>query len=687
MMNPAEKDHTDADHAVSRRSIMSMQNPFPALYRFNALTLLTLFAALCVAPSAPAQTAQLTEQLGRTVLYEDIAVSPDGKWVAWVQTTAATSAKAAYISSTAEGSRAQKIDIGTAGERFDTDPGWSPDSKALVFFSAPGETNQTQLWTVNADCSNPQKRTALNGYAARPRWSHDGKRIAFLYIEGAGGGGPLQAAPAMTGVIDTDIHNQRIAVLDTVSGTVSQVSPANLHIYDYDWSPDDRNFVTTAAPGPGDNNWWIAQVHVIDGQTGKAKSIYKPSLQVAIPRWSPDGKSIAFIEGLMSDEGFHGGDLITMSAEGQGVVDRTTARKASISSLFWTEPGKILFTETVGGGSAISELSVGDNSVQNLWKGAEGIRAFGNYPNFSMSPDGRFVAAARSSFEQAPEAWAGPIGQWHRLTHNNSAEVPAWGKIENLDYTNEGMSVQAWLLPPKEVEAGKRYPMVVIIHGGPSSATVPAWPARFAYSTILAAQGYYVLMPNPRGSYGQGESFTQANVKDLGGGDLRDVLAGVDAALARYPIDPNRLGVAGWSYGGYMTMWTVTQTKRFRAAMAGAGIANWQSYYGQNLIDQWMIPFFGASVYDDPAAYEKSSPIHFIKNVTTPTLVIVGERDAECPAVQSFEFWHALKTLGVPTELIVYAGEGHHFMKPANRIDMQDHTVAWFNKYLKVSAP
>jgi len=190
-------------------------------------------------------------------------------------------------------------------------------------------------------------------------------------------------------------------------------------------------------------------------------------------------------------------------------------------------------------------------------------------------------------------------------------------------------------------------------------------------------------MPNPRGSYGQGEEFTRANVKDFGAGDLRDILAGVDAAIKKYPVDPARLGVTGWSYGGYMTMWTVTQTNRFRGAVAGAGVGNWQSYYGQNLIDQWMIPFFGASVYDDPAVYEKSSPIHYIKKVKTPTLVIVGERDAECPSSQSYEFWHALKTLGVPTQLIVYPGEGHLFIKPANQADRMDQTVAWFDKYLK----
>jgi dipeptidyl aminopeptidase/acylaminoacyl peptidase len=229
--------------------------------------------------------------------------------------------------------------------------------------------------------------------------------------------------------------------------------------------------------------------------------------------------------------------------------------------------------------------------------------------------------------------------------------------------------------------------MVVLIHGGPSSAATPDWPAGFGMSraiiAALSSRGYYVLMPNPRGSYGQGEEFTRANVKDFGRGDLRDVLAGIDAAIKKHPIDPMRLGVTGWSYGGYMTMWTVTQTNRFHAAVAGAGIANWQSYYGQNLIGQWMIPFFGASVYDDPAVYEKSSPIRFIKNVKTPTLVVVGERDAECPASQSYEFWHALKTLGVPTQLIIYPGEGHLFLDPKHQAGRLDQTVGWFDRYLK----
>ena len=643
----------------------------------------------CLFPmTLTAQTMQqLTEQLGKTVLYGDVALSPDGTHVAWVQSTAAATSKQTYVREIAGDAPATLVKIPISSERIDSDPAWAPDSKTLAVFSSADKGEQRQLWSVNADGSESKKLTSLNGYAARPRWSHNGKQIAFLYIEGAGGGGPLMAAPTTTGVIDTAIHNQRIAILDVSSGQVRQVSPENLHVYDFDWSPDDKMFIATAAPGPGDNNWWIAQIYTIDIAKGNATSIYKPSLQVAVPRWSPDGKSIAFIEGLMSDEGFHGGDLFTISADGRDLTNRTRDRKSSVSSLFWLTSDRILFTEIVGGGGAISELTPANNSVRTIWKGAEALHAFGNFPDFALSKDGKFAAAERSTFDIPPEIWVGPIGEWRQLTNNNSALSATWGKSESLEWANEGFNIQGWLLSPAKIESGRKYPLVVLIHGGPSSAVTPDWPAGFGMSraiiAALSSRGYYVLMPNPRGSYGQGEEFTRANVKDFGYGDLRDILAGIDTATKKYPIDPARLGVTGWSYGGYMTMWTVTQTNRFHAAVAGAGIANWQSYYGQNLIGQWMIPFFGASVYDDPAVYEKSSPIHFIKNAKTPTLVIVGERDAECPAAQSYEFWHALKTLGVPTKLIVYPGQGHMFIEPKHQVDRLDQTVAWFDKYLK----
>src|SRR5881392_1300259 len=414
---------------------------------------------------------QLTEQLGKTVLCGDVALSPDGANLAWVQSTAATTSKQTYTRETSGNAPAKLVKLPITGERTDFDLAWSPDSKTLAFFSSAGERDQRQLWTVKSDASDAKKITKLNGYAARPRWSHDGKQIAFLYIEGAGGGGPLMAAPTTTGVIDTAIHNQRIAVLDISNGQLREVSPPDLHIYDYEWSPDDKMFVATAAPGPGDNNWWVAQIYTIDTAKGNATSIYKPWFQIAVPRWSPDGKSIAFIQGLMSDEGFHGGDLFTMTVDGRDVVNRTRSRKTSINSFFWQTPDRILLIEYAGGGSAISELSLADNSVRTIWTGPEGVHAFGNFPDFSLSANGKVAAAKLSRYNSPPEVFAGPLGEWRYLTNNNADLHSSWGKAESIEWTNEGLNIQAWIVPPVNVVSGKKYPMIVLIHGGPSSVT------------------------------------------------------------------------------------------------------------------------------------------------------------------------------------------------------------------------
>jgi len=276
------------------------------------------------------------------------------------------------------------------------------------------------------------------------------------------------------------------------------------------------------------------------------------------------------------------------------------------------------------------------------------------------------------------EVWAGDFRDPKQLTHLGDNVQHAGGKTESLEWDNEGFHIQGWLTLPTGYDPAKKYPLIVSVHGGPSSEVGASF--RGGQDAIFSQLGYFVLQPNPRGSYGQGEAFTQANRKDFGYGDLRDILKGVDTAEARYPIDGKRVGITGWSYGGFMTMFAITQTHRFRAAVAGAGISNWQSYYGENSIDQWMVPFFGASVYDDPSVYAKSSAINYVKNVTTPTLIIVGDRDGECPAPQSYELWHALRARGLKTQLVIYPNEGHHFSSAIHLKDRTERTIAWFEE-------
>jgi dipeptidyl aminopeptidase/acylaminoacyl peptidase len=471
---------------------------------------------------------------------------------------------------------------------------------------------------------------------------------------------------------------QRIAVLGA-DGRLRFASPADLFIYEYAWKPNGRGFVATGAYGNGDDNWWVAKLYAVDTASRNAVAIYAPPLQIDAPSISPDGKTVAFISGLMSDFGSVGGDIYTIPIAGGIATDITPDIAVSPNAISWAgRSDRLVFTALAGDAAAIDSVDVASKHVTTLWSAPESISGDQNL-RVSLARDGVTSAVVAQTYERPPEIYAGALGAWKPVTHANDG-VPANTRAQSVAWTNEGYHVQGWLLAPLRSTPG-RHPMIVEIHGGPSAASTPTFLGRGTAKQLLD-RGYYLFYPNPRGSYGQGERFTAANVKDFGYGDLRDILSGVDAAEKVAPIDDARLGIGGFSYGGYMTMWAVTQTNRFKAAAAGAGVANWLSYYGENGIDQWMIPFFGASVYDDPAVYARSAPITFIKNVRTPTFIFVGERDVECPMPQSQEFWHALDTLGVPTSFVVYAGEGHGIRQPAHRKDITKRTVEWYDRYL-----
>jgi dipeptidyl aminopeptidase/acylaminoacyl peptidase len=623
--------------------------------------------------------------------FEQTAISPDGRKVAWVETLvgkdgAPDGNTAIYVADSEASAPPKHLSAAILNAtRAEGSVAWSRDSKQLAFLSDAVKPGQLQLYVVAAAGGLAKKLTNVKGLLAAPSWSPDGKTIAVLFTENATrAAGPLVAETPETGEIKDAFFEQRLALVDVSTGELRQISPADVYVYEYDWAPDGTRFAVTAAHGNGDNNWWIAELYTLDaGVLGLMKPLYKPSLQIARPVFSPDGQKIAFIEGLMSDEDSVGGDVFTISSGGGQAQNAAPEMKASASWLAWTPEGKILFGEFIGGDAGLSTVDPSNGRIELLFQD-EGELSAGLWgTNISVAGDGKTAAAVRNAFGTPPEVWVGPIGHWKQLTHRNDAVKPAWGEARSIHWKSDGYDVQGWLLFPKDFDPAKKYPMVVSVHGGPGGAVQSAWPDSWDFSTALAGAGYFVLHPNPRGSFGQGEAFTRANVRDFGYGDFRDVMAGVDEALRVAPIDPNRLGLTGWSYGGYMTMWGVTQTNRFKAAMAGAGIANYQSYYGENKIDQWMIPFFGKSVYDDPDVYAKSSPITFIKNVKTPTLVIVGDSDGECPTPQSYEFWHALKTLGVETQLVVYEHEGHHFAKPAHQRDRIRRTVSWFDSHLR----
>jgi dipeptidyl aminopeptidase/acylaminoacyl peptidase len=641
-----------------------------------------LAASLAIAEPKPQRNRLdgVVDAMLRVRTLGQVAISPDGSRVAWVEQSAEPVATSTISIADLASRRPRRLTASRAAaiERSVT---WSRDGRQIAFLSDEA-SGQAQIWIAAVspagDPGRPRRLTSVRGELDSLSFSPDDQTIAFLFIENAPrAAGPLVPMSVPDGVIGSKIFEQRLATIPAAGGEVRQISPADMYVYEYDWSPAGRSFAAVAARGEGDSQWWVAQLHTIDRATGSMKSIYAPRLQIALPRFSPDGREIALIEGLMSDQGVTGGEVRIVPAGGGEARNRTPGLHGSVGWIEWLPNQSILLAENVDGVATVATLAPDSSQPQVRWSGAEEItRSHGL--GFSTTPDGSRSAVIRSSPQHAPEVWAGALGSWKQITSLNTETAPAWGEMRNVVWTNDGLRVQGWLLYPRNYDPARRHPMVVQVHGGPASAALASWPVLQA--AALASSGYFVFMPNPRGSFGQGEAFTLANVKDFGYGDLRDILAGVREVEKIAPIDPRRVGIWGWSYGGYMTMWAVTQTDAFRAAVAGAGLANWLSYYGENDIDEWMIPYFGASVYDDPYIYARSAPITFIKNAKTPTLVLVGDRDGECPAPQSFEFWHALRTLGVKTQLVVYPNEGHRISSPEHRRDLVRRLVAWFDE-------
>jgi dipeptidyl aminopeptidase/acylaminoacyl peptidase len=641
-----------------------------------------LFAALLpvAAAAQPPSMQSILQSVFALHDFSDVGLSPRGDAVVWQENFRPGGLAKPQMQSELFvrklGSSPARLTAGNGKAFFDeSEPEWSPDGTTIAFLSDAATKDQTQIFLAGASGAGVHRLTHFKGAVQDIRWSPDGKHIAMLCIAHPHRrSGALAAGARKVGVIGTQEDEQQLAIVDTATGNVRELTPGNAYVYEYGWAPDSSRLAYTYAYGNGDNNWWIARLATVD-VSGVNRDLYKPAYQINAPRWSPDGRSIAVIQGLMSDFGSVGGDVYLVDAATGKARNVTPGMPLSAASLRWTTPSRLLMVAHSEGSTHLYTLDTPTGKYTQLTHGAQTVSSW------SATQSGSRVALVASSFDRAPEIWTGTPSALRMITHANAGVPLLTGRARSLHWKNGGFNVQGWLVYPKQYDPHKRYPMITIVHGGPSAESLPSYDSRNV--AAFSSNGYFVFEPNPRGSFGQGEAFTRANVKDFGYGDWQDDLAGVKTALVSASINPQRLGLYGWSYGGYMSMWGETQTRLFKAIVAGAGVVNWQSYYGQNDIDQWMIPFFGTSVYQDPAVYAKSSPITFIERSHTPVLILQGERDEEVPAPQAFEFYHAMQTLHVPSQLVVYADEGHGPRRPKNQIDILTRMVDWFNKYLQ----
>jgi dipeptidyl aminopeptidase/acylaminoacyl peptidase len=610
--------------------------------------------------------------------FTTVAIAPDGRHIASIETQDDGSDRDAPASLLIRDLKGGAVTVPlpcTAGPDCKVDfPTWSTSGQLAFIVSRPDE-GVAEIDAVGPKGGAVRRVLSFNGTLDRLRYGPDNRLAVLATARAHKSVGRAEAGAPLVGDIGSEPDEQRIAVVE--GAALNFVSPADLYVYEFDFLPGG-GFVGTAAPGDGDSQWWLAKLYVFERSQARVVFAPGPREQLAAPAVSPDGKSVAFVGGWMSDFGSTGGDAYVLRLDQPGAVPHnlTAASHATVTALDWTcgkgLTGMMLAGDTV----AIARLETA--GAKPIWSGQASLSG-GPGNGVSCGPHG--VAAVSSTFGEPPEIVAGPLGHWHTITRENAAIAASGFSAQSVTWRNDGLDVQGWLLQPAGGNPGQKRPMVVLVHGGPEAASVNKFLLPSSDARTLLEAGWDVFEPNYRGSFGQGEAFAAASIQDLGGGDWRDVLTGVDAAERVAPIDDTRVGIMGRSYGGYMVLWGITQTHRFRAGVAHAGVSDWLSLEGEAPQAGSDEANFGRSVYDDATPYLKSSPIMHMRGVTTPTLLTVGERDLECPMPQSEEFYTALEALGVPVEFHVYPGEGHHLHTAEDRADFRKRTVDWFQRW------
>ena len=623
---------------------------------------------------------------------EDVQISPDGALVALVAGqyfTSGTSKPTSQIwLSPADGSSPARPWSG--GPRTDTTPRWSPDGTQLAFLSDRLDDGKPQVFLLARGGRDARQLTNLPGAIEELEWSPDGTQLAFLMRDPEPEATQARKARG-DDAIEVELHHRwrRVWAVDVVSGAARQVT-GDAQVWEFCWMPDG-GFVLLIGDEPYEWAWFTAKLARVGPDGGTPETIYSvPEKQFAFPRVSPDGRWLAFLECILSDRGINGGDvmLLDLAVPSQPPRNLSAGYCGSVWALQWRPDGaQIDYLAFEEGEAALGLIDVAAGTRITRWRAPAGLHE--HYGGQFRARDTDMFAVLRDDATHPADAWVGRAAsgelEWQRVTdfHPQLAAY-ALGETRRLSWNAaDGLPITGQLILPVGYEAGQPVPLIVWVHGGPAWL----WMHGFYGAGRLAPQmfagaGYAVLLANPRGSIGWGVEFTESNIGDFGGRDYDDIIAGVDALVAQGIADPARLAIGGWSYGGFMAAWAVTQTGRFRAAIVGAGICHWRSFHGVAEIGTWDAISLRASPYEQAGRYDHFSPIHYVANVRTPTLIMHGIDDTIVPVGQGYEFFRGLKDHGAPTELVVYPREGHAFKEYAHNIDRQRRFLAWFQRYL-----
>jgi dipeptidyl aminopeptidase/acylaminoacyl peptidase len=582
----------------------------------------------------------------------------------------------------------------TFGERGESSPAWSPDGRSLAFVSArgPGSDVKSQIWILPMAGGEAYQLTSskepITGFA----WSKSGSRIAFLAVDTIP---KLDDAKRKRRddplVYEGGLRLSHAWVVDVRTKMASEVVHGDFTVRGAPaWSPDETRLAYAASP-----TTWLRETrndaYVVTIADRRNEKISAHSDVATAPVWSPDGRTLAYTTlpqnhtaraDSISDVQIGNNHLLLYDVASRTTKDVYDA-KADISagSPQWTPDGKrLVFTTGERAYDAVYAYDVEANRLTRIVD-RQLIRGL------SYSADGQTVAYALDTPNAPADVYVSDLrfAAPRKLTDvNPQLGALALGETEVVTWkSSDGTPVEGVLIKPVGYHAGQRYPLLVEAHGGPTGSTNAGFKANWGSpGQVWAGQGWAVLYPNPRGSTGYGEKFTRANIMDWGGGDYRDIMSGVDDLIRRGIADSTKMAFEGWSYGGYMTAWVVSQTTRFKAARMGAGLSDLQSMYGTTDIPGYIGTFFsGTPTQKTLDFYRQRSAITFADNVTTPLLILHGGSDERVPIGQAMEYYRALKDRGRTVQLVFYPREGHGFSEYYHQIDKMKREFDWISRY------
>jgi dipeptidyl aminopeptidase/acylaminoacyl peptidase len=606
-------------------------------------------------------------------------ISPDGRWVAYTVRETNWDDNAyeteIWLADAVTGATRQL----TNAKKSSQSPAWSPDGTKLAFIS--DRTDKRQVYAISPQGGEAAALTSVEDGVNAFAWSPDGTTIAFTATE--------PKPPAIKDrekkygefeVVEQDHRMTHLFTLDVATHATRTLTSGAFTVGSFSWSPDGRNIAFDHRVNPELKNGGSADISIVTVADSTVRKLVSQPGPDSNPVWSPDGSRIAFQTAMANPAFFYSNSVIaTVPVAGGAPTVLSAAFDEDPQIVDW-KPNGVYFAAASRTYAYLYRIDPGSKAITKMPAPDQTVNS-----SFSMSKDGQTVASLRSAATSMAEVFVGS----KKLTDLN-AQTANWttSTLEVVSWkSQDGATIEGVLHKPLDFDPARKYPLLVVIHGGPTGVSRPVPFTSTIYPIdVWVPRGVLVLEPNYRGSAGYGEKFRALNVRNLGVGDAWDVLSGVDSLIAKGIVDPGRVGTMGWSQGGYISAFLATHdAARFKAISVGAGISDWMTYYVNTDITPFTRQYLKSTPWDDPEIYAKTSPITYIKQAKTPTLIQHGATDQRVPLPNAFELYHGLQDNHVPTKLIVYqgfGGVGHGPSKPKSNRATMEHNIEWFDQHL-----